>query len=306
MKRNMKKLILLAGLIFSVQTFAQQIPHFTQFMYNMNVVNPAYAGIKNGLAGGFLYRTQWTGQAENPQTFTFNIHSRFADKMGIGLSAIKDGYGPVSQTDIKVDYSYTLEVGPDLNLALGLNVGYGHDLVDFSSLQVIDPGDPLLSSNPEFSNITYGVGAFLYSSKYYIALSAPNLNTNAYQSQNNSIWTQGRTIHFFGAAGYVFDISNNFKLKPHVMVYKANGAPLAASFNANLFMYDKLELGASYRLNDSFSGLINYMITDNLRIGYAYDRTVSSMKLYSPNSHEFFINFVIPYKHKILMSPIYF
>jgi hypothetical protein len=90
------------------------------------------------------------------------------------------------------------------------------------------------------------------------------------------------------------------------MVYKANGSPISTSLNANLFMYDKLELGVSYRLDDSFSGLINYLVTPNIRIGYAYDRTVSSLKLYSPNTHELFINFLIPYKEKALMSPIYF
>jgi type IX secretion system PorP/SprF family membrane protein len=209
----MKKLVLLAGLIIGIQAIAQQTPHYTQFMYNMNIVNPAYAGIKNGLAGGFLYRTQWVGQPGHPESYTLNIHSRIADKMGLGLSALQDGYGPVSQTDVKLDYSYTIEVATDLNLAFGLNVGVGRDYIDLNGLAVVDAGDPLLSLNPDIINVTYGLGLFLYSDKYYVSLSAPNLNTGVYEASGSS-WTQGRSIHYFGAAGYVFDLNSNFKLNP--------------------------------------------------------------------------------------------
>ncbi len=306
MRKYMKNLVLFAALIFGMQVFGQQAPHYTQYMYNMNVVNPAYAGIKNGLAGGFLYRTQWVGQSGHPETFVFNIHSPLGEKMGLGLSAMHDKYGPVGQTDIKLDYSYTIELAPELNLAFGLNVGLARDHMDFKSLSVVHPGDPLLSVNPTVMKLLYGVGAFLYSEKFYVGLSAPNLNTGPYE-QSGSSWTQGRTIHYFGTAGYVFDMGENFKLKPHVMVYKANGSPISSIFSANLFMYDKLELGLFYRLKDSFGGLINYMLTDNIRIGYAYDRTTSMMKFYSPSTHELFINFVVPYaKQRALMSPIYF
>jgi len=50
MKNIFKPFILILIAILSVNAYGQQAPHFTQFMYNMNVVNPAYAGIKNGLS----------------------------------------------------------------------------------------------------------------------------------------------------------------------------------------------------------------------------------------------------------------
>ncbi|NPA43621.1 MAG: type IX secretion system membrane protein PorP/SprF [Chlorobi bacterium] len=306
MKRNMKRLILiLTGIFGGLIATAQQAPHYTQFMYNMNMVNPAYAGIKNGLAAGVLYRTQWTGTEVHPTTGTINVHSRVGEKSGIGISGLFDTNGPVRQTDVKVDYSYTIPVASNLNLALGLNVGLGQDQVDFTMLQAIDPNDPLLTESPKVGTVTYGVGALLYSEKFYISLSAPNLNKSPYD-KTGSTYAQGRTIHYFGAAGYVLPLNNSFKLKPHIMVYKANGTPISTMLNANLFMYDKLELGVSYRVKDAVSGLINFKITDNVRIGYAYDRTISSMKLYSPNTHEVFLNFLLRFKRPGIMSPIYF
>ncbi len=305
MKRYQQRLLFLLAVIFSGGLLAQQAPHYTQFMYNMNMVNPAYTGIKNGLALGFLYRTQWTGFEGHPETYTFNIHSRIGDAMGIGLNAFKDKFGYTDQTSANLNYSYTVSVGANNQLAMGINAGIYKVGVDLTSLQAVDPGDPLLAKNINNYIFNYGVGLFLYSDKYYIGVSAPMLNTQDYALEGTN-WNQGNAIHYFITGGYVFDLNKDFKLKPHFMVYQAVGSPFAVSLNANLFMYDKLEVGASYRWGDSFSGLINYAITENLRVGYAYDRTVSNMKLFSPNSHEVFLNYVIPYKKRAFMSPLYF
>ncbi len=305
MKKYIKQFVFIGALLISGLIFGQQAPHFTQFMYNMNVVNPAYAGIKNGLAGGLLYRTQWTGFDGNPQSITFNLHSSVGEKMGLGLSAYNDQFGFVKQNNIKLDYSYKLEVGSNKYLALGLNLGLWNHMVNLTDLAAIHPGDPLLTTDIKDYQLSYGVGLLFYSDHYYVGLSVPNLNTTAFHS-NLQKWTKGNVIHYFFTGGYVFDLNNNFKFKPNFMLYQALGAPLAVDLNANLFMYDKVELGVSYRLNDSFSGLINFMITPNIRVGYAYDRTISDMKLFSPNTHEIFLNFILPYKKRAFMSPLYF
>ncbi len=305
MKNIFKSLILFSISLLSLQAFSQQVPHFTQFMYNMNVVNPAYAGIKNGLAGGVLYRTQWAGAEGHPVSLTVNLHSPIGDKMGVGISGYNDKFGFDKQNNFKIDYSYKLQLDADNILALGLNLGFWQYRVDLTQIDVVDPGDPLLNRDINDLKISYGIGALLYSDHYYVGVSLPNLNTSAFMPQANR-WTKGNVIHYFITGGYVFDLNENFKLKPHVMLYQAIGAPMAVDLNTNLFMYDKVEVGASYRVGDSFSGLINVLVTPNLRIGYAYDRTLSDMKLYSPNTHEFFLNFIIPYKHKAFMSPLYF
>jgi len=297
-------LLLWIGIIFPAGVWAQQAPHYTNFMYNMNVVNPAYTGIKNGLAGGILYRTQWVGADLHPATLSMNLHSRIGERSGLGLSGYMDKYGPAQQQDVMLGYSYTLPLG-SVNLALGLDVGLARDFVDFGLLTAIDPDDDLLRENPDVMSVIYGVGVMLYGENFYVSLSAPNFNQSPFDKAN-SAYTQGRTVHYFGAAGYVWAINESFKLKPHVMVYKANRTPLSTMLNLNLFMYDKVELGVSYRLKDAVSGLINFKLTENVRIGYAYDRTLSSMKLYSPNTHEVFLNFVIPFQRKGFMSPLYF
>ena len=108
----MKNLVILLLItLFSVQLNAQQDPQYTQYMYNMNIINPAYTGTTEGLAVGALYRSQWVGLDGGPETFTFNIHSPVGKQVGLGLSVISDQIGPVNETNAYVDFSYTIPVG---------------------------------------------------------------------------------------------------------------------------------------------------------------------------------------------------
>lgn len=84
----MKKLAI-AILLISLTASAQQDPQYTQYMYNMNVVNPAYAGLKESLSVTTLFRQQWSGLEGAPTTFTLSGHSPVNDKVGLGLSAIR-------------------------------------------------------------------------------------------------------------------------------------------------------------------------------------------------------------------------
>jgi type IX secretion system PorP/SprF family membrane protein len=109
-------LMLLCVLLCSKEANAQQDPQYTQFMYNMNVVNPAYAGSKESISFTSLYRTQWAALDGAPTTITFSGHGPLNDKVGLGLSAVKDELGPVKETNVFADFSYTLQLSPTTKL----------------------------------------------------------------------------------------------------------------------------------------------------------------------------------------------
>ena len=115
----MRKLyyLLLAGFLTTTfQSHAQQDPQYTQYMYNMNVVNPAYAGSKDHLDVGLLYRSQWNNIDGAPTTYTFNAHSPVGENTGLGLSVISDEIGPIKETNVYADFSYTLRLANSLSL----------------------------------------------------------------------------------------------------------------------------------------------------------------------------------------------
>ena len=114
------------------------------------------------------------------------------------------------------------------------------------------------------------------------------------------------TQHIFAAAGYVFRLSDDFVLKPHTFFKYAFDAPISFDINANVFMYGLVEFGLGYRLDDSFSAMINFLVLPNLRIGYAYDSIQSDLDVITNASHEIFLNFDINFTKKVSRSPRYF
>lgn len=301
----MKKLYIILAFLFVVQMQAQQDPQYTQYMYNMNVVNPAYAGSYEGVAVGMLYRSQWVGLEGAPKTGTFAIHSPVGKKVGLGLSFISDEIGPVRETNAYADFSYTLPMGADNKLAFGLKAGATFHDIGLGSLELSDADDDLFQ---DISEVTPNIGAGVYfykPNKYYISASMPNI-LNATHLDANGLNIGSETQHLFAAAGYVFNLSENFKLKPHALVKTAFDAPTSFDVNANVFMYDIVEVGVGYRLEDSFSGMINFMVTPRLRIGYAYDAIQSDLNYATSSSHEVFINFDIAFPKRVSRSPRYF
>ncbi len=305
MKKHIYILIVLMTVLLFQETQAQQDPQYTQYMYNMNVVNPAYAGSKESLSLTALYRNQWSGMNDNPITFTFAAHSPIGEKVGLGLSAIRDQLGPIKETNVYADFSYTLQMSSSIKLALGIKAGATFHDVAYSDFDLQDPNDPLFAENINNVYPNVGAGAFLYGDKFYVGLSVPNMLKSIHLDENGQKFGS-QVNHYFATAGYVFQISENFKLKPSVMVKSAFEAPVSFDGNLNALFYDRFELGASYRLDDSFSGLVGFQVTPNIRIGYAYDHVISDIRTIAPSSHEVVLTFDVFMKPRILRSPRFF
>ena len=92
----MKKLFFttLVVLLTFIDAQGQQDPQYTQYMYNLNIINPAYAGFKDNLSFGLLYRKQWVDIQDAPTTMTFSGSSPLGKNVGMGLNVISDKIGP--------------------------------------------------------------------------------------------------------------------------------------------------------------------------------------------------------------------
>ena len=301
----MKKLSIIALLLLAFQMYGQQDPQYTQYMYNMNVINPAYAGSRENLSFGLLYRNQWTNIDGGPRTGTFFGHLPVGEKVGLGASIIADEIGPVKETNAYVDFSYTLRLGGEHRLALGLKAGATFHNIGLTGIDLIDPNDPFFSQNINEVTPNIGAGFFYYTDNYYFAVSVPNL-LNSVHLDANGFKIGSETSHYFVTGGYVFQVSPNTKLKPSFLVKSAFDAPTSFDVNVNALFFEKFEIGASYRLDDSFSGLVNFLITPTVRVGYAYDAVSSDIKNYAPASHEVFLLFDLNFPKRVSRSPRYF
>jgi type IX secretion system PorP/SprF family membrane protein len=127
-------LIILSLLVLQTDIYAQQDPHYTQYMYNMNVINPAYAGSKENLSFGLLYRRQWIEIQDAPTTFSASGSMPVGKNVGVGLSLISDEIGPVAEQNAYGDFSYTIDVSDKHKLAFGLKAGFTFHKVDFNRI----------------------------------------------------------------------------------------------------------------------------------------------------------------------------
>lgn len=307
---HMKKIFFTALIVFMtfLDASAQQDPHYTQYMYNMSVINPAYAGSKESLSGGLLYRKQWVDIEDSPSTGTFFIHSPVGKNVGLGLSVISDKIGPVEENNLYADFSYTLNLGGEHKLAFGMKGGASFSkigLLDKVYYNVPNPGDDAFSSNESNTFLNIGAGLFYYTNKYYVAFSMPNMLKSTHLDFNGRKFGS-ESLHYFLTGGYVFDITPNTKLKPSAMLKSAVNTPISVDGSLNVMFYDKYEIGATYRRDDSFGLMANVAILPGLRIGYAYDHIISDLDVTTPASHEFMLLFDLNFPKKVSQSPRYF
>lgn len=292
----MKKIILLINFLFYLSVSAQQDPEYTHYMYNMSVVNPAYAtGVPAMMNFGGLYRTQWVGAVGAPKTFTFFGHSAITDKIEVGMSFISDdiGDGAKKENNVYADFAYVLKLGGQNKLSLGLKAGFSSMQSNFNGFRFTDPQtDFAFSENINATKPNIGVGAYYFRDNLYVGLSVPNLLKSKYVEEKSGVNAFGsEEIHTFLTAGYVFQLNDMLKLKPAFMSKFVKGSPITLDVTANVLYNEKFEFGAAYRIDDSVSALFNINITPTLRIGYAYDYTLTNFGQFNSGTHEIMLLF---------------
>ena len=292
--------------LLSLNVEAQQDPQYTQYMYNTMSVNAAYAGQRDVLSATALYRTQWVGIDGAPKTMTFGIHSPLRnERLGLGLNIVSDRLGPAEETSFDANISYTIPVNAsgDLELSFGVKGGL-HILSTDWSKGLFQNSDRLFNEDLNLISPTIGAGLYLHSDRGYLGLSVPNmLNTQHYDDFQESIATE--RLHYFLIGGYVFNLNATTKLKPAFLVKGVSGAPLIADLSLNALFNDKFTLGAAYRWDDSFSGLLGFQVSEGLFVGYAYDATTTGLNNYNSGTHEIMLRFELQQIGKIL-SPRFF
>ena len=294
-------------LITFIDAKAQQDPHYSQYMYNLNVVNPAYAGSKESISLGLLYRKQWVNIDGAPSTFTFSSHTPVGNNVGVGLSLVSDKIGPITEQNVFGDFSYRIRLKETSKLAFGLKAGLTLHKVGLRAIQssLPDPSEGVFGEDSSDASLNLGTGAFYYTEKYYLSFSIPNIIKSAHLDFNGREYGSD-VSHYFLAAGYVFDLNYDLKFKPSFMLKSAFNVSPSLDLSANFLYNEKVEIGATYRLQDSFGGMVNFAITPELRIGYAYDHIVSSLKVTTSSSHEFILLYDLFESKKVSRSPRFF
>lgn len=304
-----KLCVLALVVLLSEQAQAQQDPMYTQYMNNIQSINPAYVSVGSTLELNLISRNQWAGVKGAPRTNSLSAMMPLKNiYAGVGMSFISDKIGPVSQTGAYVDYSFKLRVAYRTYLALGLKGGVNFFNTDYSILEVNDQGDPTLSDDVTQKLLpNFGIGVFLYGEKYFAGISVPKLMENQiHEVGYSSQFASKEEMHFFAIAGYVFEINRDVKFKPYTLVKFVPNSPFSVDLSAHLLFYDRLWAGANWRIGDAVGATAQIFVTKQFKVGYAYDVTATDLNSFNRGTHEILLNFVINAGRRRFISPRYF
>jgi type IX secretion system PorP/SprF family membrane protein len=327
-------LCLLIVLITGIQlACAQQKPQYTQYVFNNLLLNPAVSGIENYTDVKAGYRSQWTGLQGAPVTSYLTVDAPLGDKFiqgdatafpaeggenpssrlytqnymaaephhGIGFMIVSDQAGPINQTNIDATYAYHLGLTDRLNLAVGVQGGVNHVILNTSQITLENPFDPAIANgNNSQWKPDLGAGIWLYSSDYYFGASVQQLlPENLYFSTNNA-YNQSKTVpQYFVTAGVKLFLTDDITLLPSFLIKEINPTPLTYDINAKISFRDKFWIGGSYRRDDSFGVLAGINISSFINIGYSYDITTSALNTVSNGTHEIVISLLLNNRYKV-------
>lgn len=292
-------------LAFTQSSKAQQDAMYTQYMFNALAINPAYAGSRNVVSATALYRNQWTGIKGAPKTTTFTIDAPINDKkIGLGLQVFNDQLGITNTTGVVASGAYRIRMDRG-TLSFGLQGGVSNFRANYQNVNLDQTGSNTdIAFQDDVSNTLFNVGTGVYynSDRFYVGLSAPQLVPNKLASTKLS----KQEIHLFLTAGIVFDLGDDFKLKPSVLVKQVKGAPIEGDLNAMFWIKDAVGIGAQYRTNADVSGMLEIQATPQIRIGYAYDHSITTLQSFNSGGHEIMLRYEFGYEKNKFISPRFF
>lgn len=321
----MKKLsFAIFSFLLAQNCISQQRPHYTQYILNNYILNPALSGIENYTDLKLSARDQWIGFEGRPQTFYLSVHAPIGKKdyktsatsynvpgqnprgtsywenytasephHGIGLSIVNDVTGNYNVFTADVSYAYHLGLSATTNLAAGFSGGFSK--VNYNRSKSSTPNDPGIGPN---GNIIYktrpdlNVGLWLYSADYFVGLSAKQIVPQKVAFVNDTLGLK-LTPHLFATAGYRFLVSDDVNAVPSIMVKSVAGAPSQVDLNLKFQYQDLLWLGAGYRFGNGYSGMLGMNVGNTFNVGYAYDFTTTAINTASRGTHEIIIGFLL-------------
>lgn len=308
---------------------AQQRPHYTQYILNNYVLNPAISGIENYIDLKLSARDQWVGLNGAPQTFYLTVHAPIGKNdykttatsfavpgenprgqaywenytasephHGVGFSIISDRTGNFTRTTVAASYAYHVGLNARTNLSLGVSPGISRiardaSKTDFGGGVSVDPAQTnsgvISRLRPDLS-----AGLWLYSADYFVGLSAQQIIPQKLSFVDDAAYNQGKLIpHLFFTAGYRFLLNDDINALPSFMVKYVSPNSPQLDVNMKLQYRDLLWMGASVRLREGYQGMIGLNVANSFNVGYAYDFTQTKLNTTSRGTHEIIIGFLL-------------
>lgn len=293
-----KYALLVFTLLITFHVNAQQSPIYSHFMFNRLAINPAYAGSQEQLNVTALHRRQWENFEGAPTTSAFSAHTYLKEKnVGIGMMASSDQIGIHSDNRLYLMYAYKIKMKTG-TLSMGLQGGFSRLHSDFTKLNLRSERDAVMTGYRSDFNPNFGTGLYFSNQKMFAGFSIPYLLNNKLSNSAEVLSEAKEARYYLLTTGIVLDLSKDVKVVPSALFRIQEGNAVGMDINTNVVLSDILTIGATIRTEYAASVLMGLNFSENLSLGYSYDLNTSDIGQYSDGTHEFMVNYRIPYSKR--------
>lgn len=331
--KNALLITLCVSLLATNVASGQQDPMFTKYFFNSLIFNPATAGSAEHLSANLIHRQQWLGLEGSPSTQSLTAHTPLRNEhVGLGLSMVNDNIGASGTFDLNTAYAYRFRVGKTSKLSIGLQASVTNWRGNWSELVLEDNDD--VSFNDQISRWlpNFGAGIYFYNQQFYAGVGCPRiLEYDLRQVDQQTTPIYARTYrHYYATIGSAFKLggNNNLIIRPSALlkntgalsslrkdkVFRNFGSPTELDLDLSFMIAQTFWIGAAYRTalesgkssNDSADIWAALYFRNGLRIGAAYDMTLSRLNDVNNGSFEVMVGYEFDIKVKKVASPRYF
>jgi len=254
-KRIILSVVLLCVSVLSMK--AQQLPTYSQFLFNDYAYNPAVAGSKPYVDVKSGHRYQWVGLTDAPRTYSLSVSAPTKGmKAGLGAFLFTDHVGPTRRTGMQLSYAYHLKVSSKVKLSMSLSAGILEWKVDAHKIRLYDPNDQVIINGVMRSIVPDAkFGLYLYGENWHFGAVAPNLLQSKLKFKNADYTGLSKLEdHYYIHGGYKFELNDDFSLEPAALIkYVPAANPIQADVMAKIEWKEQLWLGGAYRTDDAAS-----------------------------------------------------
>lgn len=288
--------LLLALLLVSPGSRAQQIPLYGSYLVNPFSLNPAEAGRGERVNLFGMVRNQYAGFEGSPTTQMLTVDGGLNERVGLGLKLVNEQTDILRNTRASLAYSYGFSLSEKAGIRLGVAVTGGQRSLDFDRVFVEDRNEQVVFDDRISQVHIEGEAGMTFSyQKLRIGLAVPQLLGDRWEYEDDGLNQQVRfqnQRHFMATAQYPFEIvDGRYTLEPMVLTRMASGAPFQFDGNLTLRNPDLWYATAGYRNGYSVTAGGGVILSQQFMLGYSYDYPTGDIAAFTGGSHEVVLGF---------------
>ncbi len=280
---------------------AQQVPIYTQYVFNKAGVNPAASGTDINQTINYIFGITRTMTAfdnapkQNFVNFSYTIRPprSYHYWQNVGAYIETDQSGVMANNNVYASYAFHLLLNKNIIMSLGVQAGFRKFLI---STSLLDANDPVVKKTNSYTYSYPDIipGFRLSSKKFFFDLCARQLTVI---QQKDIIKKNGKQVggpsylnpNIYIAYGRFIPVSHDFVLLPSIAINNAILSAPNVDVNVMLYYNNLFGVGISARNTNFIGGVFQLKLLKNLSIGMAYSHSINNLSSVSPNSYELMI-----------------